>query len=104
MSRGRSPADTPRAAALRVVGTNIDIGAYELQTTSTPVVAQVYKQRNCDPGGTIQSFVFDTGTNNYGFTITIQVPANGASYTATATTSQYWGPNGDIVIPIGPQS
>jgi len=42
--------------------------------------------------------------NNYGFTITIQVPANGATYTATATTSQYWGPNGDIVVAVGPQS
>ncbi len=53
---------------VRVVGTNIDIGAYEFQSTATPVVARVYKQRSCDPGGTIQSFVFDTGTNNYGFT------------------------------------
>jgi predicted outer membrane repeat protein len=53
---------------LRVVGTSIDIGAYELQTAATPVLAQIYKQRNCDPGGTIQSFVFDTGTNSYGFT------------------------------------
>ena len=42
--------------------------------------------------------------NNYGFVVTIQVPADGATYTATASTSQFWGANGDIVIDIGPQS
>jgi hypothetical protein len=42
--------------------------------------------------------------NNYGFTITIEVPADGATYTATASTSQYWGANGDIVVDVGPQS
>jgi hypothetical protein len=42
--------------------------------------------------------------NNYGFVVTIQVPADGATYSATASTSQFWGAKGDIVIDVGPQS
>ena len=42
--------------------------------------------------------------NNFGFTITIDVPADGKTYTAVASTDDSWGPNNDIIIPIGPQS
>ncbi|MEO8694401.1 MAG: hypothetical protein ABI658_12840 [Acidimicrobiales bacterium] len=42
--------------------------------------------------------------NNFAFTQKIQVPADGKTYTATATTDDSWGPNNDIIIPIGPQS
>jgi hypothetical protein len=42
--------------------------------------------------------------NDFGFTQTLQVPADGKTYTAVATTDQYWGSEGQIVIPIGPQS
>ena len=42
--------------------------------------------------------------NNFAFTQKIQVPADGKTYTATATTDASWGPNNDIIIPIGPQS
>ena len=42
--------------------------------------------------------------NNFAFTQKIQVPADGKTYTATATTDESWGPNNDIIIPIGPQS
>ena len=43
-------------------------------------------------------------SNNFSFTITVTVPADGKTYTAVATTNEYWGPNGEIIIPIGPQS
>ena len=42
--------------------------------------------------------------NNFAFTQKIEVPADGKTYTATATTDDSWGPNNDIIIPIGPQS
>jgi hypothetical protein len=42
--------------------------------------------------------------NNFGFTQTLQVPADGKTYTATASTDQFWGSDGQIDIPIGPQS
>ena len=42
--------------------------------------------------------------NNFQFDISIVVPADGKTYTATATTDENWGPNGEIVIPIGPQT
>ena len=42
--------------------------------------------------------------NNFGFTQTLQVPADGKTYTAVASTDEYWGSQGQIVIPIGPQS
>ena len=42
--------------------------------------------------------------NNFAFTQVIQVPADGKKYTATATTDNSWGPNNDIIIPIGAQS
>ena len=60
--------NTDLGGNVRLMGANIDMGAYELQGTATPVIAQVSKVRSCDPGGTIQSFVLSTGTNNYGFT------------------------------------
>ena len=43
-------------------------------------------------------------SNNFSFTVTVDVPADGKTYTAVASTNEYWGPNGEIVIPIGPQS
>ena len=43
-------------------------------------------------------------SNNFSFTITVDVPADGTTYTAVASTDQYWGPNRDIVVPVGPQS
>ena len=45
-----------------------------------------------------------TVANNFAFTRQIEVPADGKTYTATATTDESWGPNNDIIIPIGPQS
>ena len=42
--------------------------------------------------------------NNFEFDISIEVPADGKTYTATAATDENWGPNGEIVIPIGPQT
>jgi hypothetical protein len=42
--------------------------------------------------------------NNFAFTQKIQVPADCKTYTATASTDDSWGPNNDIIIPIGPQS
>ena len=42
--------------------------------------------------------------NNFAFTQKIQVPADGKTYTATATTDGSWGPNNDIIISIGEQS
>jgi hypothetical protein len=42
--------------------------------------------------------------NNFQFDITLQVAADGKTYTATATTDEFWGPDGEIEIPIGPQT
>ena len=42
--------------------------------------------------------------NNFEFTRQIEVAADGKTYTATATTDGSWGPNNDIIIPIGAQS
>ena len=43
-------------------------------------------------------------SNNFSFTIAVDVPANGKTYTAIASTNQFWGPNGEIDVPVGPQS
>jgi hypothetical protein len=43
-------------------------------------------------------------TNDFSFTVTADVPADGQTYSAVATTDEFWGPHGEIVIPIGPQS
>ncbi len=43
-------------------------------------------------------------SNNFSFTITVNVPADGQTYTAVASTNEFWGPNGEIVVPVGPQS
>jgi hypothetical protein len=42
--------------------------------------------------------------NNFQFDITLEVAADGKTYTATATTDEFWGPDGEIEIPIGPQT
>jgi hypothetical protein len=42
--------------------------------------------------------------NNFEFDIELEVAADGKTYTATATTDEFWGPNGEIEIPIGPQT
>ncbi len=42
--------------------------------------------------------------NDFEFDITIEVAADGKTYTASATTDEHWGTNGQIVIPIGAQT
>jgi hypothetical protein len=57
------------------------------------------------PGGYSQTFHNKfNADNDFGFTQTLQVPADGKTYTAVASTDQYWGSQGQIVIEIGPQS
>jgi hypothetical protein len=57
------------------------------------------------PGFTTQTFNDKfNAANNFEFSRTIEVPADGKTYTAVASTDDKWGPNGEIVIPIGPQS
>ena len=42
--------------------------------------------------------------NNFEFDVNVEVAADGKTYTATATTDENWGTNGQIVIPIGAQT
>jgi hypothetical protein len=57
------------------------------------------------PGGFSQTFNEKfNAANNFEFSKTLQVPADGKTYTATASTDEKWGTNDQIVIPIGPQS
>jgi hypothetical protein len=47
------------------------------------------------PGGFSQTFNNKfNAENNFGFTQTLQVPADGKTYTATASTDKFWGPPG----------
>ena len=56
------------------------------------------------PGGFSQTFTNKfNAANNFGFTQTLQVPADGKTYTAVVTTDQYWGSDGQIDAE-GPQS